>query len=73
MTRSSLKRMNRAALEIALCVPVSLADRRRSSDGSFDEASSRALARHLKLDIEREINWALVAEKLNCLTAVEWL
>ena len=72
MTRSASKRLNRNARSLATRIEPKFVDRWRNDHGSFDEGSSRALARSRGLDLSAEINWTLAAEIFNRLTAVEW-
>jgi hypothetical protein len=73
MTRSSAKRANGNALAVVNTIPPAKADQWRDEYGAFDEIGVRALARTIRLEVDREINWAFAAEILNRQTAVEWL
>jgi post-segregation antitoxin (ccd killing protein) len=73
MTRSAAKRANGNARAIVAGISSRKADRWRDENGTFDEISSRSLARNHNLDVTAEINWTLAAEILNRQTAVEWL
>jgi len=64
MTRSSLKRMNRNARRLAEEMITSV-HQAKLPHSSIDHVGAQVFARAKAFDVPSDVNWSLVAEKLN--------